>query len=86
VIRGYSTDTQSLARAVIDISSRPFFVCHLPFTREKVGDCACISYVFESSLPAVSTEMVSHLLQSFAFEAGVTLHVDLIRGENNHHM
>lgn len=34
----------------------------------------------------VSTEMVSHLLQSFAFAAGVTLHVDSIRGENNHHM
>ena len=34
----------------------------------------------------MSTEMVSHLLQSFAFEAGVTLHVDSIRGENNHHM
>jgi imidazoleglycerol-phosphate dehydratase len=30
---------QSLARAVIDISSRPFFVCDLPFNREKVGDC-----------------------------------------------
>ncbi|TYJ59022.1 imidazoleglycerol-phosphate dehydratase [Cryptococcus floricola] len=58
--------------AVIDISSRPYFMCHLPFTREKVGD--------------LSTEMVSHLLQSFAFEAGVTLHVDLIRGDNNHHI
>ena len=34
----------------------------------------------------MSTEMVSHLLQSFAFEAGVTLHVDWIWGENNHHM
>lgn len=34
----------------------------------------------------VSTEMVSHLLQSFAFAAGVTLHIDSIRGENNHHM
>ena len=34
----------------------------------------------------MSTEMVSHLLQSFAFEAGVTLHIDLIKGTNNHHM
>ncbi|ODN76961.1 imidazoleglycerol-phosphate dehydratase [Cryptococcus amylolentus CBS 6039] len=68
----YAPLDESLARAVIDISSRPFFMCHLPFTREKVGD--------------LSTEMVSHLLQSFAFEAGVTLHVDLIRGDNNHHI
>lgn len=34
----------------------------------------------------VSTEMIPHLLQSFAFAAGVTLHIDHIRGENNHHM
>ena len=34
----------------------------------------------------VSTEMIPHLLQSFAFAAGVTMHVDFIRGENNHHM
>ena len=34
----------------------------------------------------VSTEMIPHLLESFAFAAGVTLHVDSIRGKNNHHM
>ena len=37
-------------------------------------------------LTAVSTEMIPHLLQSFAFAAGITLHVDYIRGTNNHHM
>ncbi|WWC68916.1 imidazoleglycerol-phosphate dehydratase [Kwoniella pini CBS 10737] len=68
----YAPLDEALSRAVIDISSRPYFVCHLPFTREKIGD--------------LSTEMVSHLLQSFAFEAGVTLHIDWIRGENNHHI
>ncbi|KAK1920856.1 imidazoleglycerol-phosphate dehydratase [Papiliotrema laurentii] len=68
----YAPLDESLSRAVIDISSRPFFACQLPFTREKIGD--------------LSTEMVSHLLQSFAFEAGVTLHVDCIKGENNHHI
>ncbi|ODO04844.1 imidazoleglycerol-phosphate dehydratase [Cryptococcus amylolentus CBS 6273] len=68
----YAPLDEASRMAVIDISSRPFFMCHLPFTREKVGD--------------LSTEMVSHLLQSFAFEAGVTLHVDLIRGDNNHHI
>ncbi len=30
--------------------------------------------------------MIPHLLESFAFAAGVTLHVDYIRGTNNHHM
>ncbi|GHJ87572.1 hypothetical protein NliqN6_3974 [Naganishia liquefaciens] len=68
----YAPLDEALSRAVIDISSRPYFVCHLPFTREKIGD--------------LSTEMIPHLLQSFAFAAGVTLHVDSIRGENNHHI
>nr|ODN98666.1 imidazoleglycerol-phosphate dehydratase [Cryptococcus depauperatus CBS 7855] len=70
----YAPLDEALSRAVIDISSRPYFVCHLPFTREKVGDCKLQSL------------MVSHLLQSFAFAAGVTLHIDSIRGENNHHI
>jgi imidazoleglycerol-phosphate dehydratase len=30
--------------------------------------------------------MISHFFESFAFAAGVTLHVDCIRGVNNHHM
>lgn len=65
-------DEQALSRAVIDISSRPYFSGHLPFTREKIGD--------------LSTEMISHVFESFATAAGVTLHVDSIRGVNNHHM
>lgn len=39
-----------------------------------------------SFLTTVSTEMISHFFESFAFAAGVTLHVDCIRGVNNHHM
>jgi imidazoleglycerol-phosphate dehydratase len=39
----HNPNHQALSRAVIDISSRPYFVCHLPFTREKIGDCRCIS-------------------------------------------
>ena len=35
----YAPLDEALSRAVIDISSRPYFVCHLPFTREKIGDC-----------------------------------------------
>jgi imidazoleglycerol-phosphate dehydratase len=29
--------------------------------------------------------MIGHCLQSFAFNAGVTLHVDVLKGENDHH-
>lgn len=84
---------QALSRAVIDISSRPYFVCHLPFTREKIGDRESHCELQKVRGPRqwliicpVSTEMIPHLLQSFAFAAGVTLHIDHIRGENNHHM
>jgi imidazoleglycerol-phosphate dehydratase len=46
-------------------------VINLGLKREKIGD--------------LSTEMLPHCLQSFAQGAGVTLHVDCIRGDNDHH-
>ncbi|KAI9827407.1 MAG: hypothetical protein M1819_006948 [Sarea resinae] len=62
---------EALSRAVIDLSSRPFCVANLGLKREKVGD--------------LSTEMLPHCLQSFSQTAGVTLHVDCLRGDNDHH-
>lgn len=62
---------EALSRAVIDLSNRPFSVINLGLKREKIGD--------------LSTEMLPHCLQSFAQGAGVTLHVDCIRGDNDHH-
>ena len=62
---------QALSRAVIDISGRPYCVTDLQLKREKIGD--------------LSTEMIPHVFQSFAVAAGVTLHVDVLRGENDHH-
>jgi imidazoleglycerol-phosphate dehydratase len=56
---------------VLDLSGRPFAHVDLGLRREKVGD--------------ISTEMISHVLQSFAMAAKLTLHVDLIRGHNDHH-
>jgi len=64
-------DVQALARAVLDISSRPYFCGDLQLKREKIGD--------------LSTEMIPHVFESFAQAAGVTLHVDVIRGVNDHH-
>ena len=43
----------------------------LGLRREKLGD--------------LSTEMISHIFYSFAIASGVTLHVDVLRGENDHH-
>ena len=67
----YAPLDESLARAVVDISGRPFSAIELGLVREKLGDLAC--------------ENVGHFLASFAQHAGLTLHLDLIRGANDHH-
>ncbi|CAM9232705.1 unnamed protein product [Ectocarpus sp. 12 AP-2014] len=63
---------ESLSRAVVDISSRPHADIQLHFTREMIG--------------TISTEMLEHVLESFAQGARITLHVDVLKGTNNHHM
>lgn len=63
---------ETLARAALDISGRPFLVWNVPFTRDKIGE--------------MDTELFQEWFRAFAFAAGLTLHVDILRGENNHHM
>ena len=67
----YAPLDEALARAVVDVSGRPFFAGELDLRRESVG--------------ALSTEMVPHFFHSFAQAAAITLHVDVIRGANDHH-
>lgn len=67
----YAPLDEALSRAVIDISSRPFASVELGLKRPTIG--------------TVSSEMLSHFLSSFATAAAVTLHVDVIRGDNDHH-
>lgn len=62
---------EALSRAVVDISGRPSAVVDLKFVREKVG--------------AISTEMLTHVFQSLAMSAKLTLHVHVIEGANDHH-
>eukprot|EP00293_Proteomonas_sulcata_P013164 CAMPEP_0184295274 /NCGR_PEP_ID=MMETSP1049-20130417/6174_1 /TAXON_ID=77928 /ORGANISM="Proteomonas sulcata, Strain CCMP704" /LENGTH=212 /DNA_ID=CAMNT_0026603737 /DNA_START=232 /DNA_END=870 /DNA_ORIENTATION=- len=62
---------EALSRAVVDISSRGAGYAELNLVREKIGD--------------LSTEMIPHVLESFATEARITLHVDNIKGKNDHH-
>ena len=62
---------QALSRAVIDICSRPYCVTDLGIKREKIGD--------------LSTEMLPHIFYSFAMASGCTLHIDVLRGQNDHH-
>lgn len=67
----YAPLDEALARAVIDFSGRPHPEVHLGLKREMLGTLAC--------------ENVSHVLRSLAIAARATLHVDLLRGENDHH-
>ncbi|KAK9479178.1 Imidazoleglycerol-phosphate dehydratase-domain-containing protein [Lipomyces japonicus] len=67
----YAPLDEALSRAVVDLSGRPYAVIDIGLRREKVG--------------ALSTEMIPHVLKSFAQGAGVTIHVDCLRGENDHH-
>ena len=67
----YAPLDESLARSVIDISSRPSAHVNLDLKRDMVG--------------TISAEMLSHFLESFAVAASVTLHVDVLKGANDHH-
>jgi len=69
--RGDAPLDEALSWAVIDLSNRPYSVIDFGFTREKIGD--------------LSTEMLTHGLESFAQAASVTLHVKTVYGHNNHH-
>lgn len=62
---------EALSRAVVDVSSRPYCQVNLGLTREKLGDLSC--------------EMVNHVIYSFCTAARLTVHVDCLRGENDHH-
>ena len=62
---------ETLARAALDLSGRPYFVFDGAFSRERVGD-----------LP---TELVPHFFRSLCESLGANLHLS-VRGENAHHM
>ena len=62
---------EALARAVVDLSGRPFADVSLGLRREAIGGLAC--------------ENIPHLLRSLATASQLTLHVDVLKGENDHH-
>lgn len=67
----YAPLDEALARAVVDLSGRPFAHVDLGLRREALGGLAC--------------ENVGHVLRSFATAGRLTLHLDVLRGENDHH-
>jgi imidazoleglycerol-phosphate dehydratase len=63
---------EALTRVVADCSNRPMLVWKVDFTRPKLGD--------------MDTELFKEWFQAFAQSAGLTLHVESLYGENNHHI
>jgi imidazoleglycerol-phosphate dehydratase len=61
-----------LARAVLDISGRSNLVYRVKFTNERIGELA--------------TEMIKEFFQAVVNQAGLTLHLEVFYGENNHHI
>lgn len=62
---------EALARCVLDISGRPYAAVKLRLKREWIGE--------------LSTENLPHFFESLAFAAGITLHLDVLKGKNDHH-
>jgi imidazoleglycerol-phosphate dehydratase len=63
---------ETLTRVALDCSNRPYLVWKVAFTRPKLGE--------------MDTELFKEWFQAFAQSAGVTLHVENLYGENNHHI
>lgn len=63
---------EAMSRAAIDISGRPYLIWNVEFSKPKLGE--------------MDTELFKEWFQAFAFAAGVTLHVENLYGDNNHHI
>jgi imidazoleglycerol-phosphate dehydratase len=63
---------ETLTRVSVDVSARPYLVWKVAFSRPKLGE--------------MDTELFKEWFQAFAQSAGVTLHIENIYGENNHHI
>tara|TARA_R110000751_G_scaffold4231_27_gene20766 strand:- start:1588 stop:2175 length:588 start_codon:yes stop_codon:yes gene_type:complete len=63
---------ESLVRAALDLSGRPFLVWKVAFPTEKIG--------------AFDTELVREFFTAFAMNARMTLNVAKLDGENSHHI
>ena len=62
---------ETLANVTLDISGRPYLVYNCSLSRDSIGTFSC--------------EMLEEFLRAFAFNAGITLHVNVYYGTNDHH-
>ena len=75
-IRRYATAIipmdETCTRVSIDVSQRPYLIWKVNFTKPKLGD--------------MDTELFKEWFQAFSQNAGITLHIENMYGENNHHI
>ena len=63
---------ETCTRVSLDVSQRPYLIWKVVFTKPKLGD--------------MDTELFKEWFQAFAQAAGITLHIENLYGENNHHI
>ncbi|MBV1690762.1 imidazoleglycerol-phosphate dehydratase HisB [Novosphingobium sp. G106] len=68
----YSPMDEALCRVALDISGRPWLVWKAEFTQPRLGE--------------MDTELFQHWFHSIAQAVGITLHIELLYGQNNHHI
>jgi imidazoleglycerol-phosphate dehydratase len=63
---------EALTRVTLDLSGRPHLVWNVAFSRTSIGD--------------FDIELVQEWFQAFVLNAGITMHVETLHGDNNHHI
>jgi imidazoleglycerol-phosphate dehydratase len=63
---------ETLTRVAVDVSGRPYLIWKVAFSQPKVGE--------------MDTELFREFFQAFAQNAGITLHIECLYGDNNHHI
>jgi imidazoleglycerol-phosphate dehydratase len=63
---------ETLTRVALDASNRPYLIWKVTFSKPKLGE--------------MDTELFKEWFQAFAQNAGLTLHIENLYGENNHHI
>ena len=63
---------ETLTRVAIDVSGRPYLIWKVAFSAPKIGE--------------MDTELFKEWFQAFAQNAGITLHMETLYGDNNHHI
>jgi imidazoleglycerol-phosphate dehydratase len=63
---------EALTRVTLDLSGRPHLVWNVAFSRPSIGD--------------FDIELLREWFQAFVLNAGITMHVETLHGDNSHHI